>query len=65
MQTLAAHIGIPGNIFYDMKYSIQLSDPTAEVTRQAILAPLREYNRSRLDRASTVGSQSKYAMSVA
>ena len=29
-----------------MKYSVHLSDTTDEETRQAILAPLREYNRS-------------------
>ena len=29
-----------------MKYSVHLSDTTAEETRQAILAPLREYNQS-------------------
>ena len=29
-----------------MNYSIHLSDTTAEETRQAIMAPLREYNRS-------------------
>ena len=29
-----------------MKYSVHLSDTTAEETRQAILTPLREYNQS-------------------
>ncbi|MEO8059615.1 MAG: GNAT family N-acetyltransferase [Burkholderiales bacterium] len=29
-----------------MKFSIQLSDTTSEEVRQAILAPLREYNQS-------------------